>query len=198
MGGKIKHGLRYTRIYRIYKGMMGRCYNKNGKDYQHYGARGIKVCDEWKENVVAFYDWALSHGYADDLTIDRIDVNGAYGPDNCRWATPKQQQNNRRVNVIITYKGETHNVREWSELLHIPYQTIYTRLQKGDTPEQIFGANKIEQHLITYNGEQHSLKEWARILGIKYGTLYNRVVLSGWPAEKAFNSAAYVGHNQYS
>lgn len=130
----IKHGQSRTRLYHIWRGMLVRCYNPNDSGYKYYGGRGITMCDEWKNDVNAFSKWAMSNGYRDDLTIDRIDVNGNYEPSNCRWATIKEQENNRRNNHFVTYKGETHTIAEWSEIIGMNHQTLYNRLYycKGD------------------------------------------------------------------
>ena len=93
---RMSHGLSFTRLYNIWSAMKQRCYYSKHKDFYNYGGRGITVCSEWKNDFQAFYDWAITHGYADDLSIDRIDVNGDYTPDNCRWATALEQRLNQR------------------------------------------------------------------------------------------------------
>lgn len=96
--GNITHGMTGTRLYGCYKGMIGRCYRKKDIHYNAYGKRGIIVCNEWKNDKQTFFNWALSHGYADDLTIERIDVNGNYEPSNCTWIPMSEQYKNKQSN----------------------------------------------------------------------------------------------------
>lgn len=131
-----KHGLGGTRLYSTWNGMKRRCSNPNDKEYKNYGGRGVKVCDEWIDDFTKFYNWAVSHGYDDNLTIDRIDVNGNYEPSNCRWVTMKTQQNNKSNNHLITYNGETHTMKQWSEMTGISYEAIRSRLRKNWTVEK--------------------------------------------------------------
>ena len=120
------------RLYNIWEKMKTRCYNQNSEKFKCYGGRGITICVEWKNNFYAFREWAIANGYREDLTIDRIDVNGNYEPTNCRWATIKEQQNNRRNNKIISYNGKTLNVSQWAELYNIRASTLYCRIyQRG-------------------------------------------------------------------
>ena len=132
------HGLSGTRLYHVWNRMNDRCYNENHKSYKDYGGRGIRVCEEWKyeSGFINFYNWAVKNGYADDLSIDRIDVNGNYEPGNCRWATRIEQANNRRNNHFLTCNGETKTITEWERVTGISTQTIYKRLNRGWSEER--------------------------------------------------------------
>lgn len=140
------HGHSGTRLHHIWVAMRKRCHNKHSSDYQHYGGRGISVCDEWDNSYQEFMDWALRNGYSDDLTIDRIDVDGWYTPSNCRWVSMREQANNRTTSKYITYNGETHTISEWSRITAIRYSTIYYRVCHGWDAERIFAdSTKINQ-----------------------------------------------------
>lgn len=119
-----------TRLYNIWLGMKERCFQKNSETYKDYGERGITVCDEWlgESGFKNFYDWAMNNGYSDELSIDRINVDGNYEPNNCRWATIKEQANNKTNSFNITYKGETKTLAQWAEKLDLPYKTLYARI----------------------------------------------------------------------
>lgn len=126
-----KHGMKGTRLYQTWHNMKDRCFRKNHAQYADYGGRGITVCPEWTKSFEAFRDWAMDNGYQDDLTLDRRDTNGSYTPDNCRWATQKEQSNNRRSNRLITFNGETHTLKKWSEIYDIPYALLKNRIRAG-------------------------------------------------------------------
>ena len=123
------------KLYDVWAAMKTRCYNKNRKEYKNYGGRGITVCDEWKDNFMTFYNWAMANGYDEnaprgECTIDRIDVNGNYEPNNCRFVNMKVQQNNKRNNCLITYNNETRSITEWSKTLNISVNAMRDRLKK--------------------------------------------------------------------
>lgn len=118
---------KHARLYKIWRGIKERCTKPNDQHHKNYYDRGIKVCPEWMQ-FKPFMEWALSHGYEDNLTIDRIDVNGNYEPDNCRWATNKQQQNNKRNNVKYNYYGEQLTLSEIADRCNIKYGTLEARI----------------------------------------------------------------------
>ena len=124
------HGLSKTRIYNIWCDMKSRCYREKDNHYSYYGGRGISVCDEWKSDFMSFYNWAINNGYQEDLTIDRIDFNGNYEPNNCRWATVDEQINNRRYNRMVTYNGKTQTLKQWATEFGINYHTFLSRIDE--------------------------------------------------------------------
>lgn len=126
----IKHGLADTLIYKIWQGMKDRCTNPNNPKYKCYGGRGIKVCDKWLKSFESFCA-DMKDRPSSLYTIDRIDVNGDYEPNNCRWATPKEQANNTRRNHLLSYNNETHTLSEWESIVKIKQTTIRQRLRRG-------------------------------------------------------------------
>lgn len=126
-----KHGLVNDKLYSVWSGMKSRCYNPNNREYNNYGGRGITICDEWKNDFTKFYNWAINNGFDKNLTIDRININQNYCPDNCRWITNKEQQRNKRNTIYLTYKNETKPLMEWSEIVGINSETIKNRLKRN-------------------------------------------------------------------
>lgn len=131
------HGLYKTRIYKIYSKMKERCYNENYPEFHLYGGRGIKVCDHWMNDFMNFYNWANENSYSDDKSIDRIDTNSDYTPENCRWADVYTQANNKRNNVILTHEGKTMTLANWARHLGLPYTTLANRKRRGKSVEDI-------------------------------------------------------------
>lgn len=151
----LKHGMYKTKLYNVWYGIKRRCLHKNDPHYENYGARGISVCDEWKDDFLAFYNWAIENGYDENkkLSIDRINVNGNYEPNNCRWVTMKTQQNNRRNNHRITYKGETKTLQQWAEHFNFNSRTLCIIFKNLNlSPEVILGALKTENSDTNRNG----------------------------------------------
>lgn len=129
---KTTHGEHNSRLHNIWGNMKQRCSNKNNTNYQLYGERGIDICDEWYDDFEAFRNWSVSNGYSDNLTLDRIDNDGYYCPDNCRWVDHYTQMNNTRKTRHIIYNGETHSISEWARILNVSYNLLYYRLIKND------------------------------------------------------------------
>lgn len=174
------HMMTKTRLYHIWQLMLSRCNNTKNQSFKHYGGRGITVCREWEEDFLNFYTWSMNHGYNEDLTIDRIDVNGNYEPNNCRWATWLVQGNNRRDTIYIEFDGRKQSIKDWSRELNISYTILYNRYKDGVTDEdKLFSrkSNKREPILITINNTTDSLSGWAKRTGLSRDTIkkrYNR------------------------
>lgn len=184
----MKHGMTGTRIYNIWKDMKKRCYCKSRKDYSRYGGRGITVCKEWQE-FIPFYNWAMNNGYTDNLTIDRIDVNGNYEPSNCRWVTTKEQANNKRNNHFVAFNGETMTIAQCGKKIGMCENTIRKRIKSEHfTETEVFSKPLQQTHYITYNGETKSLKQWAKCKGISYSTLHKRIFKLHWNIDRALTT----------
>jgi hypothetical protein len=138
-----KHGWAGTRLSQIFDDMRGRCYNPRTRSYQWYGARGIRVSQEWLNDRSKFYAWAVANGYHDGLTIERKDTDGDYTSENCRWATLKEQQNNRRNNRLLTVGGVTLTLMQWSEKTGIRYNVLHLRLSNGRKPDEIIFRGRL-------------------------------------------------------
>ncbi len=132
---RITHGLSWSKLYAVRRMMIRRCYDPTCKDFPHWGARGITVCDEWRAGIRPFFDWAMASGYKDGVTIERRDNNGPYCPENCTWIPNERQAANTRRLRMITLDGETHYVSEWSRRLNMPLRTILSRLRYGWSDE---------------------------------------------------------------
>lgn len=135
------HGETGTRLHNIWKDMIRRCEQTDRKQYRNYGGRGITVCSSWRDDFVSFRNWAVSNGYSDDLSIDRIDNDKGYSPENCRWATATEQSRNRRGRVMVTYQGRTMCLSAWTEELGLNYSVMRDRIvERGWSPEVAFNT----------------------------------------------------------
>ena len=176
------------RLKTIWDNMRQRCSDPNNK---YYGAKGIRVCDEWAHSFKLFEEWALSNGYQDSLRIDRKDANGDYAPDNCRWVSVRAQNNNNSHNRIITMDGQEKTLAQWCRVYNIPTYIVDNRVNKYGWEEEraIKTQENATNHtgkVIQYNGQEHNIAEWSRITGISYRVLYNRLVEKGWTPKRAF------------
>lgn len=128
---KTRNSLSKSRIYVAWHHMIQRCYRSNCKAYKNYGGRGIKICDEWLQDFMNFYNWAINNGYKDNLSIDRIDVNGNYEPNNCRWADDFTQRRNKRNNKYFSINGDTKTLTDWAKQYKIKPNVVRERITKG-------------------------------------------------------------------
>ena len=173
-----------TRLYAIWCGIKTRCFNKKYTGYKYYGGRGIKVCDLWLEYEY-FKEWALQSGYNDDLQIDRIDNNGDYSPDNCRWVEQKKQNRNTSRNRYFEIDGQKKCMAEWCEYYGINRQVVELRIKSGWDVEEAF-RKPVGRYNICFeiDGQKKHLSEWLEQYGINRQAFENRIKY-GWDVEKA-------------
>lgn len=193
----VYHGLKYTRLYTIWQGILERCSNPNQDAYKHYGGRGIKVCELWKHSFYHFYHWAINNGYQEDLFIDRIDNNKGYNPKNCRWTTHQENCRNRNNNVLITAFGETKTIQEWfedSRSNNISLTTLYCRYYAGFTGEELFSTHMLisKRRTIIAFGKEKTPTSWIKdpICVVSFNCLKRRVFIEGWEPELALTTPA--------
>lgn len=143
-----------------------------------YGGRGITICDEWRDNFQAFYDWAISNGYDDNLTIDRINNDGNYEPSNCQWVDTRTQNRNRSSNVIVEYNEEKMCLTDAAQLANLPVKALMTRYARGDRNKHLFRPIEIEgkntKYWVEYDGQKVSLSRASKLSGIPKTTLFRR------------------------
>ena len=176
------HGESHTRLHNTWLGIIDRCRHHKG-----YGGRGISVCEEWKD-YVTFREWALSNGYADNLTIERIDVNGDYCPGNCTWIPLEKQARNRRTTHWVEYNGERMSLAEACERANMPYKQVFARVK-------VHGWS-FEKSISTPIKGKSELRKKCDQLGLNYHTVYNRIRM-GWSEEEAINTPIEgLGANQ--
>lgn len=173
--------------------MKQRCFNPSNNKYRNYGARGITICDEWLDFNV-FEEWALANGYDEVLTIDRIDTNGNYEPNNCRWVDQQTQQNNRRNNVTFNVGGKDYTLNELSDKYKMNRATIMQRIGNGMSIEEALSVGlNYDHHAIEIDGRTKNLKQWCKELGMPYKTVHVRIK-RGWSINEALTKPIRQGN----
>jgi hypothetical protein len=140
-----KHGLSKHPLYKTWHNMRSRCNNPNATKYELYGGKGIKVCNEWNSKFVCFYEWSINNGWEKGLTIERLDSNKNYEPNNCIWANYKTQNNNTTQNHSITFDGKTMNLNQWAEYLNISKKMLSERIRRGWTIKRALTTPNIKK-----------------------------------------------------
>ena len=188
------HGMTNSKEYRTWRQMMWRCLNPQSADYDLYGKRGIRVCERWRNDFMAFYS-DMGPKPSPEHSIDRINGNGHYSCGqcqecidqgwemNCRWATRSQQGRNKANNAFLTYNDEIRCAAEWAEITGIPAYIIRQRMARGLPAGKVLSHDKYNQKLITFNGESKSMSQWSRELDIPCSTIHYRIKRQ-WPIEK--------------
>lgn len=193
----MKHGLRNTHLYKIWAGIKDRTNPKNHQCKNNYKKLGIKICPEWSNNFLAFYNWAVANGYKEEklpngvhkYQIDRIDNYGDYKPSNCRWVTVKEQMNNQTTNKIITYKGKSQTLAQWRDELGFNYGLVESRLLSGWDIERAFNESSDKQNYYKYKNKFYTINDICKITGLTKTNVWNRIH-RGWDIERIFTQKA--------
>lgn len=186
----IKHGMSGTRIHNIWNGMRARCRLKTHFAYAYYGGKGVKVCEEWLD-FQSFYKWATANGYNDTLTIERMDTDADYCPENCKWIPMSEQSKNKSSTIWVTYCGKRMSLAEATEAAGLPYKPVLQRIKKlGWTADRALSEP-------IYNSSK-SLRAKCIERDVGYSTIHNRVHNLGWDEERALNTPVVSKANQYT
>lgn len=184
------HGMSHTKLFVVWGSIIKRCENQASRSFPDYGGRGIKICDEWRYDFLAFHNYVVQlPNYGENgYTLDRIDNNGNYEPGNLRWSTQKEQCRNTRKNILLTHDGKTQCVAAWAEELGVSVNVLHHRLYAGWSTEETLSA-PVRTHdvLLTHNGKAQTTMEWAAELGISLQTLRKRLKM-GWGVERALST----------
>lgn len=176
--------------------MKARCYNPNNKAYKNYGGRGIKICQEWLDDFNKFFEWAISSGFKRELTIERIDNDGDYCPQNCTWIPKNEQSRNRRSCHKITHNGKTLTASEWAREKGFERHSIVNAINKTPDNDAISYLEKRKMPYgrclkkVPYKGITKTLREWCEIKKLNVRTVEYRIEKYGWPIEKALDTPA--------
>lgn len=180
-----KHGMSRSPEYRVWVGMISRCYNPKYNGYKNYGERGIVICEEWRTSFIAFFH-DMGPKPSPKLTIERLDNNKGYSPENCIWATRATQRRNTRTNRLIIFNGQTKCLMDWANELGMEYKTLEGRIKKGWPLEKALTTptEQYSNRYVTYDGRTRPLFQWAKEFGIPGDILSSRL-MRGWPVEEA-------------
>jgi len=177
----------------VFNSMKSRCYDHTDVQYKNWGAKGVRVCKEWLENPISFYDWAMSNGWKKGLQIDKDKLATTkpgllYSPEFCCFLTAKENAFYKSNSIMIEYKGETKSISEWADVLSIPYKLLESRYKYGWGAKKMFETPLKKAKLVEFNNDKKTLQEWALIYKLEYKTIHNRIKKLGWNYEKAFTT----------
>ncbi|MGL5925567.1 hypothetical protein [Chroococcidiopsis sp.] len=187
-----QNGLSQTKEFKIWDMMKRRCNDPKNKSFNDYGGRGIKVCDSWLESFEIFLK-DMGEAPTKEHSLDRINVNGDYCPENCKWSTRTEQNRNRRDSIYLTLNGKTEHIAQWAFELGIDYFTLMGRYKKGWSHEDILTKPLREikytkNSVVEYNGETKTIEEWAKLKGVNTRIILRRLSENGWSVEKAIET----------